>query len=155
MSAPEPDRALGAVRRVRDAREQDSRIGLQHALAAARTRDAEAERARARLDQAPAFGTGSVADFRGHVLHVTALAQGEQQAAQRAESSRAVADEATRRWQRDRTELRVVDLLLERRAAERAEERGRREARELDDLAAQGWLRRTAASRAAAGEVSR
>jgi hypothetical protein len=34
-----------------------------------------------------------------------------------------------------------VDGLLERRALARAEERARREARELDDLAAQAWLR--------------
>jgi flagellar biosynthesis chaperone FliJ len=33
-------------------------------------------------------------------------------------------------------------MLLERRAQARAEERARRETRELDDLAAQAWLRR-------------
>jgi hypothetical protein len=141
MSIHEQDRALGAVRRVRTAREQDSRIGLQVALATSRQRRREAERANARLVQAPRFGVGSLTEFHGHVLHVTALAQAELLAADRAESSRAVAQEATVRWQRDRTALRVVDLLLERRAEERADERDRREARELDDLAAQGWLR--------------
>jgi hypothetical protein len=34
-----------------------------------------------------------------------------------------------------------VDGLLERRALARAEERARREAHELDDLASQAWLR--------------
>ena len=37
--------------------------------------------------------------------------------------------------------MRVVDLLLERRAEVRAEERRRHEAHELDDLATQAWLR--------------
>lgn len=137
----EQDRALGAVRRVRGAREQDSRIGLQQALATSRQRADEAGRARDRLLRAPAFAAGSVTDFQAHVLHLTGLAQRADEAARRADGSRAVADEAARRWQQDRTALRVVDLLLERRAEQRAEERGRREGRELDDLAAQGWLR--------------
>lgn len=141
MSIHEQDRALGAVRRVRTAREQDSRIGLQVALSTSRQRRQEAEHAHTRLVEAPRFAAGSLTDFHSHVLHVTLLAQAEVLAADRAESSRAVAQEATVRWQADRTALRVVDLLLERRAEERAAERGRRETRELDDLAAQGWLR--------------
>ncbi len=141
MSVHEQDRALGAVRRVRTAREQDSRIGLQQALAVSRERDQEAEQAQARLLGAPTFSAGTLADFRLHVLRMNGLAEAQRAAAGRAETSRAVAEEATRRWQHDRSHLRVVDLLLERRAEERAQERDRRDARELDDLAAQGWLR--------------
>ncbi len=147
MSRPhEADRALAAVRRVRAAREQDSRIGLQQALATSRARTAEAERAHDALVEAPVFAAGSLRDFRAHVVHVTALACAEQAAADRAAGSRAVAAEATLRWQRDRARLRVALLLLERRADERARERDRREARELDDLAAQGWLRSATAA---------
>jgi len=141
MSIHEQDRALCAVRRVRTAREQDSRIGLQVALSTSRKRREDAEHAHTRLVEAPGFAAGSLTEFHSHVLHVTLLAQADVLAADRAESSRAVAQEATVRWHADRTALRVVDLLLERRAEERAVERGRRETRELDDLAAQGWLR--------------
>jgi flagellar biosynthesis chaperone FliJ len=52
-----------------------------------------------------------------------------------------VAAEAERRWIADRQDLRTVELILERRAAARAHERARREARMLDDFAAQAWLR--------------
>ena len=142
MSGRQQDRGLTAVRRVRSARETDSRIGLQHALAALRDREAEAARAADRLDHAPRFGAGSTGEFAAHLIHVGALAHDQARTALAAASSATVADEATRRWQQDRTAVRAVELLLERRAAERAAERVRREAAELDDLAAQGWLRR-------------
>ena len=141
MSRSEEDKALNAVRRVRDSREQDSRFGLQLALNAARTRDAELQQARDRRAAAAAFAAGSIADFTAHVAHVATLAALEVQARDRVENSRLVADEATRRWQLDRQQVRVVDLLLERRAELRAEERRRHEAHELDDLATQAWLR--------------
>jgi flagellar export protein FliJ len=143
MSA-EHDRGLSAVRRVRSARENDSRIGLQHALAAARTKQEQADRLRDRLATTPAFAAGTVQDFLTHAQRLTGLAEAGSRAEQSAAASVRVADEAARRWQHDRTEVRVVDLLLERRAAERAAERARREAAELDDLAATGWLRRRA-----------
>jgi flagellar FliJ protein len=135
------DRALTAVRRVRDSREQDSRFGLQHALGVVRERDAELTRVAERRASAPTFGAGSPADFAAHVEHLARLAALEQQAVAAARDSRLVADEARRRWQRDRQQVRVVEGLLERRALARAEERARREARELDDLASQAWLR--------------
>ena len=94
----------------------------------------------------PAFTAGGLADFAQHVALTSGLVAAESQAVQRVEDSRLVADEATRRWQHDRQQLRVVDLLLERRAAVRAEERARHEAHELDDLATQVWLRNKEAS---------
>ncbi len=149
MTHPQ-DRALVAVRRVRAARERDSRIGLQQALVAARTRADEAAAAQQRLRQAPAFAEGSATDLHVHVLHTRLLAADAHAAAERAEAGRLLTEEASAHWQRDRSALRVAELLLERRAEERAAERDRREARALDDLAAQGWLRgRTA------GEASR
>ncbi|MGZ4493273.1 MAG: hypothetical protein ACXVWU_01105 [Nocardioides sp.] len=148
MTAHEQDRALTAVRRVRSARETDSRIGLQHALSTLCEREAEEARAQQRLAEAPLFAAGSTSEFAAHVVHVSNLAQDSRRTGAAAESSRTVAGEATRRWQADTTAVRVVELLLERRAAERTAERARREARELDDLAAQGWLRTSAAEAA-------
>jgi flagellar export protein FliJ len=141
VSAAEQDRGLNAVRRVRAARETDSRIGLRHALAALDAREAEAARAQQQLAQAPGFAAGSAGDFLSHRTHLANLARDRQVTATAAEDGRTVADEATRRWQGDATSVRVVEMLLQRRAAERAAERARREARELDDLAAQGWQR--------------
>jgi hypothetical protein len=112
------DRGLVAVRRVREARERDSRAGLEQALAETRQRAATAEVSRARLAAAPTFGSGT-------------------------------AEEARRRWGLDRRAVRTVELLLERRAAERRADRARREAADLDELAAQGWLRTRPAALAA------
>jgi hypothetical protein len=143
VTARQHDRSLTAVRRVREARERDSRLGLQRALAASRQRDAEARQAAARLAAEPAFGSGTPIDLTAHVARTTWLAAEQADAVRRADASRAVAAEAAHHWQLDRQQVRVVDLLLDRRARARAEERARREARELDDLAAQGWLRRS------------
>ena len=145
MSARQHDRSLNAVRRVREAREQDSRFGLQRMLATSRQRDAEAQQAADRLAAEPAFGSGTPADLTAHGARTAWLATEPVDAARRAEAGRAVAAEAAHRWQLDKQQVRVVDLLLDRRARARAEERARREARELDDLAAQGWLRRSLA----------
>ena len=144
MTREEADRGLRAVRRVRDVREQDSRFGLSVALRSVQDREAEAQAARARVEHSPGFGTGSVADFQGHVDRIAGLVRLHSQATARAAASRTVADEAKRRWQHDRQQVRVVDLLLERRAAERAEARARREQARLDDLATQTWLRNRA-----------
>lgn len=137
------DRGLAAVRRVRVARENDSRVGLQRALAETRAADAAALRARQRLEGASSFGTGMLADFQMHRMLLTAMANDHVTTAQDAASSARIADEARHRWVADRTAVRSADLLLERRQANRAEARARHEAAELDDLAATAWLRRT------------
>ena len=138
------DAALNAVRRVRAVRENDSRIGLQRALAESRERAAVADRADAQVRSASPFESGAVGDFHAHVARLAALAGARNAARRSADLAERVAAEATRRWQQDRTEVRVAELLLERRAAERAAEQERRTRAELDDLAAIGWLRRTA-----------
>jgi flagellar FliJ protein len=142
VSRHEQDRGLAAVRRVRSVREDDSRVGLQRALAETRRKQDEATRLRTALAAAPAFGAGTAADFHRHTQHLAGLAEAGTRAEDDAARSARVAEEARSRWQHDRTEVRVVDLLLERRSAARAVERARREAAELDDLAAVGWLRR-------------
>lgn len=138
------DAALNAVRRVRAVRENDSRIGLQRALAESRDRAGLAAEADERVRTAAPFDAGAVTDFHVHVARGAALADARAEAQRSAELAERVAAEATRRWQHDRTEVRVAELLLERRAAERAAEAERRTQAELDDLAAVGWLRRNA-----------
>lgn len=136
------DPALGAVARVRETRETDSRIGLQRALAAHLADAGVVADSRRRIAARPGFVQGSSAAFladRG-LLAAMALRIDEQE--RQADASRGVAEEARRHWQQDRTRLRAVHLLLERRAAERRAERERREAADRDDLAGQGWLQR-------------
>jgi flagellar FliJ protein len=148
-AASQDDRSLTAVRRVRAARERDSRIGLQHALLTRLQRRAEADAARARLVQAPVFDRGDLRTFRGHRALVAGIATAYAESEQRAQSSDTVAAEAQRRWQQDQTAVRAVELLLERRAEERRLEQQRRETRDLDDLAGQAWLRRRTQERGA------
>jgi flagellar export protein FliJ len=140
MSARD-DRGLEAVRRVREARERDSRIGLQQALTSAQERETDAATARRRLAAVPAFDAGTAADYRAHALFGRALAENADEKQEQARRSATIAAEARRRWARDRQAMRMVELLLERRAEERRAERARREAADLDDLATQGWLR--------------
>ncbi len=141
MKPHDDDRGLDAVRRVRSSRENDSRVGLQHALGDSRARTAAAVAAAAALSGARAFSAGSASEFQVHRQHVTSLATGQVQAETVATRTANVAEEARHRWLRDRTAVHSVDLLLERRASERRAERSRREAAELDDLAASRWLR--------------
>lgn len=135
-------RGLAAVRRVRAARERDSRIGLQQALATRRERDAQAEQARVRVEREPSFENGSAALFLRHRSLMATLVESHVQKQTAAASSRTVAEESQWRWQRDRTAVRAVELLLERRAEERRAELVRLEVRELDDIAGQAWQRR-------------
>ncbi len=105
---------------------------------------------------APQFGTGHLADFQMYRVLMAARVQSHVAAEQSAATSARIAEEARVHWIADRTAVRSVDLLLERRAEVRAEERARREAADLDDLASVGWLRRTSAEKTAdeGGEVS-
>jgi flagellar FliJ protein len=135
------DGGLMAVRRVREVRERDSRLGLEQALAATEQRRVEANGARARLEAAPEFGHGTGDAFRAHAVLAGALAESLARKEAEVRRSASVAEEARRRWARDRQNLRTVEMLLERRDAERRAEQARREARDLDELATQGWLR--------------
>lgn len=137
------DPGLRAVERVRGVREQDSRLGLQRAL-----RDlAERESALDRLEESiRTFGgaaSGDMAQFaaiRQSLLH---LRHAVAEARDAVTSARSVALDAQAHWSTDKSRLGAVEGLLERRAEERAVEGGRAEAKQLDDIAGQGWLRRT------------
>ncbi|MGN6250240.1 MAG: flagellar export protein FliJ [Marmoricola sp.] len=136
------DAGLHAVSRVRSVREQDSRSGLQQAnqelaQATAQVEALEASVRRA-ADAAPAATADAWVAARATLV---ALSSRISAAREGASMSRTVAEAALARWQSDRARLEAVELLLERRAAERRTERARSEARELDDLAAQRHLR--------------
>jgi flagellar export protein FliJ len=139
--APEQDRGILAVRRVRSVREADSRLGLQRAVAERRTAGARVAALRHRLAAAATFDSGETTDFLAGRHRLAALGEALRAAESAWESSRTLTESARSAWQADRARLAAIDLLLERRAAERRAERARREARDLDDLAAQRWLR--------------
>ena len=136
------DAGLLAVARVRRVRETDSRIGLQTALAEQRDAQKRCDDLRRRLTAADQFAAGSAADFvalRGslQVLGMVLLA-----AVDELDQTRTIAAAALEAWKRDRAKLAAIEGLLERRATARRTEVARSEARELDDLATQRWLRR-------------
>jgi flagellar export protein FliJ len=138
----EADRGLGGVARVRGVREQSSRVELQAALDTHAAELAAVEVARTRMRLHPAFTQGPVRDFQAHRATATAMARAHEEQSRRARTALVVVEEARLRWQGDRTRLRAVEMLLDRRAAARRAERARRETAELDDIGAQAWLRR-------------
>ncbi|MDP3890245.1 flagellar export protein FliJ [Nocardioides sp.] len=136
------DPGLRAVARVRGVREQDSRLGLRQALAEHHTSEGRLARLDEQRDRTPALVESSVTEFLATRQSLTVLADALRAARADVASRAVVAAEARGRWQHDRTRLEAVEMLLERRAAARRAESDRREARELDDLAAQRWQRR-------------
>lgn len=142
MNAHEDDRGINAVRRVRSVREQDSRLGLQQAVTERRTAGARVSDLRGKLIAADSFASGTSASFLAARTALTSLTGALSDAQQRWETSRTVTEAAQDRWRHDRTRLAAIDLLLERRAEVRRAERARLDARQLDELAVQRWLRR-------------
>ncbi|WP_166375928.1 flagellar FliJ family protein [Aeromicrobium phragmitis] len=132
------DRGLRAVLRVRDVRERDGRLGVRSAL----TEQVEARRRRERFEASQSL----VADDSGAgfaaALQLGALV-GERVAEARADESRAstAVDHARDHLVAARRQVQTVEALLVRRAERRREALRRQEQRELDDLAAQRWIR--------------
>lgn len=141
MSAGAQDRGLQALRRVREVRERDSRVGLGQALADLAEREAAAALAWERVASTPPFEAGDAEDFRRYQQLVGGLAEAARARGDLVRSGRTVVAEARRRWSQDRQALRSVELLLERRAEQRRADLARREAARLDELAAQAWVR--------------
>lgn len=140
MTAHPEDRGLGAVARVRGVREQDSRIGLQQAVGRLRTLEEQATTVRAGLEAAR-FPGGTGGQFLAHRNALRAQGELLLEVEGAAAVARTVELSARERWQGDRSRVRAVATLLERRAAARRSEADRAEARELDDIAARLWLR--------------
>lgn len=135
------DPGLHAVARVRGVRETDSRLGLQQALAEQRQRELSLASLEDRLRNAPAFEIGTATAFIAQRQALATLGQWVTTAGEEVASARTITGEARVRWQQDKTRLSAVEMLLERRAAERRAERDRAEARDLDEVAAQLWQR--------------
>jgi flagellar FliJ protein len=135
------DAGLQAVARVRGVRESDSRIGLQTAMLEHHAAQARVQRLRGRLEDADAFGTGSAAEFLALRISLVALGEVLIEAETARDASLRISAAALSRWQQDKSRLSAIEMLLERRVAARRTEAARLEARELDDIAAQRWLR--------------
>lgn len=135
------DAGLQAVARVRAAREQDSRLGLQQAVRELRQHEEESADLRHRIERSEVFGSGSTASYLALRASLEAVGAALRAADAQAASSRTISETAYGRWQRDKSRLSAVELLLGRRAAERRAEAARKEARELDELAVQRWRR--------------
>jgi flagellar export protein FliJ len=142
MSRNRPDAGMLAVARVRGVREQDSRIGLQRALAEQRSREQRVAELRGRLESNSHFDSGPAGAFLVLRASLDALGADVRSAEQDVATSTTISEAAFDAWQADRARLAAVEFLLERRAAARRVEAAHREARELDEIAVQRWQRR-------------
>lgn len=141
MSRATEDAGMLAVARVRGARERDSRIGLQQAAAEQRQREARVTELRAQLDSVSGVEDGTVAEFLTRHALVRTAAESVRSAEGEAGSAARLTALARSHWQADKTRLSAVEMLLERRAVARRAEQGRRDARDLDEIVSQQWLR--------------
>lgn len=135
------DKGLKAVELVRGVREQDSRIGLQHALAEEHAITGRLAGYRSRLATAELPETttpGELISLRaalgmlGDLITTTAVD---------ATTAATLCADARSRWTTDKARLAAVEHLLEQRAKRRQAAADRRTAAELDDIAAQRWQR--------------
>lgn len=145
----QPDAGLNAVARVRGAREQDSRIGLQQAMAEMREREAKVAALRQQLAEVEQPAEVAVSDFVMHHERLRAFVQCVDTAQEEAASATAVAAAARAHWAVDKARLSAVEMLLEHRAEERRHEERRQETRDLDEVVTQQWLRNRDAGGAA------
>jgi flagellar protein FliJ len=139
------DRGLHAVARVREVRERDSRVGLVHAdrehrAALATVAELEGLVADHAAPLAAADGVPA-AEWAARRTVLGSVAAAARRSHRDAEAAATVRTAAEEHWRSDRSRLRAVELLLERRADERRAEAARAEARLLDDLGGQRWLR--------------
>lgn len=141
MSNKHADIAMKAVSRVRAVHERESRIGLQRALTERRE---ASERVESISDTIASATTPSTADSSSFVAQ-RGLLMGAgvrlHEAKQDEAAASAQVSTALQAWQGDKTRLRAVELLLDRRAAAARQEALRLEAQQLDELASQRWAR--------------
>lgn len=136
------DAGLTALARARSIREQDSRTGLQQALAEQHACEAKVRELRDHLMGADRFEAGRTAEFVTLRAALQVLGGQITDAEEAASGSRTISESAYEHWRSDRVRLAAVETLLERRAERRRAEAARREARDLDEVAGQLWQRR-------------
>jgi flagellar protein FliJ len=149
VSARDTDRGLHAVGRVREVRERDSRLGLRSAILEHQALEDRAAalddvvRSHAAGTTTTAVATVAATDWTSQRAALVAVAAVARQARAESDAARVRRTAADEHWRLDRTRLRAVELLLERRAEERRAEAQRVAERELDDIGGQLWLRRS------------
>ncbi|HET7690395.1 MAG TPA: flagellar FliJ family protein [Nocardioidaceae bacterium] len=135
------DAGMRAVSRVREIRERDSRIGVQQAAAELRAREATL----ADLQQRAAATQSSDQSIEAYLRsrdYLTALGEQIVVTERSVAAAATLTDSALAHWRVDRTRLGAVELLLERRAEVRRQERALEESKRLDEAAALLWQRR-------------
>lgn len=132
---------LAVVARVRRVREQDSLLGYHQAAREQRQAEDALAVARAQVLAAPRPGTADAARFvaqRELALGLSAVVTLREQ---EADAARGLAASAMSHWQLDRSRLRSIEMLQERRRLARLEERRVLEAAAQDEAATQLWRR--------------
>ena len=137
----DPDAGMRAVARVRGVREQDSRLGLARAAADERAAARRLDAVRRQLADTELPATSDPAGFALASAVASAIAGEVTGAGAALAVAGTVTASAREHWQRDKTRLEAVELLLARREEQRRTERLRRETAEVDDLVAARWLR--------------
>lgn len=137
--------SLSGLVRLRDVREQDSRIGLATALSEEQETTARIAELERQLATLPAPATLDIAAFRARQHTLEAIRIAMTQARADLEIAHVITAAARERWISDRSRLKAVESLVERRAAARRAERERRERIELDEVAQEMWRRGQAA----------
>jgi flagellar export protein FliJ len=141
VPAPE-DRGLGAVARVREVRERDSRLGLAQAIGEQQHLAGVLHDLERSLRSRDAAAAGSAQDFVVLRTSLTLLGAAIGDARRDLATAGEVTAAALDRWRQDKTRLSAVEGLLDRRAEERRVHRAREEAKELDEVAGRLWQRR-------------
>lgn len=145
---------LGALVRLRAVREQDSRTGLSTALAEERHAEGAIEDLEHLLATVPHPATLDLAAFQARQQTLDLVREALGKARTDLESARIVSAAARERWMADRTRLKAVESLVERRLAAVRAERERRERIQLDEVAEEMWRRRQLDDAAAAAALN-
>lgn len=140
MSRPKAE-SLDAVARVRRVRERDSLTGLQFAVREVADAQDRVTRLETQRDR-PIATIGPVGSFVAARTTLLAVEQATTAAQLVLESTQNLAHSALAHWQSDKSRLRAIEMLQERRLEEARAEAARSEAKELDDIATQLWQRR-------------
>ena len=139
------DRALEAVARVRRVREQASLLGLQTMLHEVAEAEARLARASSGLSQMPP-GRSDLVAFVASRTHLLAVGRAVEESRTDLESAENLAAGARAHWQHDKTQVRSIELLQERRAELARAEAARAEQQRLDEIATQLWSRHQGAA---------
>ena len=141
MRRPETD-GLRAVARVRRVREQDSRAGLQQAVREVDDAQTRLSMLEARMAAGVAGEVDDIGSFVAARTHLLAVERAATAAQAGLVTARNLAHSAQAHWQHDKSRLKAIEMLQERRADEARAEEQRAEARELDEISTQLWRRR-------------